>query len=136
VKFALSGKVFQRCSLFKRFQDYFCLKFCGEFSSAFLFHDSKIKICFSTLIRCPKKGYIIKTDPTFSTIEKIAKALGIELSKLFKADEVFKEVNSYDKTLLEKLEEKEKQAFYSIMDAFIFKKILKDALSNAIDMVL
>lgn len=81
-----------------------------------------------------------KTDPTFSTIEKIAKALGIELSELFKADEVFKEVNSYDKTLLEKLalieklEEKEKQAFYSIMDALISKKKLKDTLSNAIDM--
>lgn len=53
-------------------------------------------------------------------------------------DEVFKDINSYDKTLLEKLnlveklEDKEKQAFYSIMDALISKKKLKDTLSNAI----
>jgi transcriptional regulator with XRE-family HTH domain len=80
-----------------------------------------------------------KTDPTFSTIEKIAKALGMELSELFKADEVFKDVNSYDKTLLEKLnlieklEDKEKQAVYSILDALIAKKKLKDTLSDAIN---
>jgi len=80
-----------------------------------------------------------KTDPTFSTIEKISRALGVELSELFKADEVFRDVNSYDKTLLEKLsmieklEEKEKQAFYSILDALVAKKKLKDTLSNAIN---
>lgn len=81
-----------------------------------------------------------KTDPTFSTIEKISNALGIELSELFKADEVFKEVNSHDKTLLEKLnlieklEDKEKNAFYSILDALIAKKKLKDTLSDAINL--
>jgi transcriptional regulator with XRE-family HTH domain len=79
-----------------------------------------------------------KTDPSFSSIEKIAKALGVELSDLFKAEEVFKDVNSYDKSLLEKLslieklEEKEKQAFFSIMDALLAKKKLKDTLANAI----
>lgn len=81
-----------------------------------------------------------KTDPTFSTIEKISRALGIDLSELFKADEVFKDVNSYDRTLLEKLsmieklEDKEKQAFYSILDALVAKKKLKDTLSNAINL--
>ena len=81
-----------------------------------------------------------KTDPTFSTIEKISNALGIELSELFKADEVFKEVNSYDKTLLEKLslieklEDKERLAVYSILDALIAKKKLKDTLSDAINL--
>lgn len=35
-----------------------------------------------------------KTDPSFSAVVRIAKALGVELSDLFKADEVFKEVNS------------------------------------------
>jgi len=81
-----------------------------------------------------------KTDPSFSSIEKIAKALGVELSDLFKADEVFKDSNSYDKSLMEKLslidklEDKEKQAFFSIMDALLAKKKLKDTLTNAIGM--
>ena len=79
-----------------------------------------------------------KTDPSFSSIEKIAKALGVELSDLFKADEVFKDADSYDKTLMEKLslidklEDREKQAFFSIMDALLAKKKLKDTLTNAI----
>lgn len=79
-----------------------------------------------------------KTDPSFSSIEKIAKALGVDLSDLFKADEIFKDANSYDKSLMEKLslieklEDKEKQAFFSIMDALLAKKKLKDTLSDAI----
>lgn len=81
-----------------------------------------------------------KTDPAFSNVEKIAKALGVGITDLFKADEVFKDIDSYDKTLMEKisliekLEEKEKQAFYSILDALVSKKKLKDTLSNAIDL--
>ena len=69
-----------------------------------------------------------KTDPSFSNVTKIAKALGVELSELFKSDEVFKDVNSYDKSLIEKLsiieklDDKEKQAFYSILDALVAKK--------------
>jgi len=79
-----------------------------------------------------------KTDPSFSSIEKIAKALGVDLSDLFKADEIFKDANSYDKSLMEKLslieklEDKEKQAFFSVMDALLAKKKLKDTLSDAI----
>ena len=81
-----------------------------------------------------------KTDPSFSNVVKIAKALGIELSDLFKSDGIFKDINSYDKTLLEKLslieklEDKEKQAFYSILDALVAKKRMKDTLSDAIDL--
>ena len=62
----------------------------------------------------------------------------ISILNVLGSDEVFKEVNSFDRTLLEKLnmieklEEKEKQAFYSILDALITKKKLKDTLSNAI----
>jgi len=44
-----------------------------------------------------------KTDPSFSSIEKIATALSVELSELFHADEVFKEINSADKSLTEKI---------------------------------
>ena len=39
-----------------------------------------------------------KTDPSFSAVVKIAKGLGVELHELYKADELFKEVNTYDKT--------------------------------------
>ena len=39
-----------------------------------------------------------KTDPTTNTLEKIAKALGIELSELFISDTIFKDINSANKT--------------------------------------
>ena len=80
-----------------------------------------------------------KTDPAFSTIEKIAKALGVGLAELINADDIFAEVNSYDKSVIEKmalvdqLEEKEKTAFFSILDALVSKKRLKDSLSNALN---
>lgn len=79
-----------------------------------------------------------KTDPAFSSVLKIAKALGVEIADLFRADEVLKDVNSLDKSLMEKmalveqLDKKEKAAFYSVLDAFIGKKKLKDALSSAL----
>lgn len=79
-----------------------------------------------------------KTDPTSSTLEKIAKALGVELSELFASSGTIKDVNSYDKTMLEKLrlidqlEEKEKKSIFNIVDGLIAKKILKDSLSNAL----
>jgi transcriptional regulator with XRE-family HTH domain len=79
-----------------------------------------------------------KNDPSFSNVVRISEALGIDLIELFKADEVFKDINSFNKTIVEKLgmieqlEEKEKQAFYSILDALISKKKLKDTLTNAL----
>ncbi|TXI32304.1 MAG: XRE family transcriptional regulator [Niabella sp.] len=79
-----------------------------------------------------------KTDPAFSSVVKIAKALGVPLYDLFKADEVFTDVNSFDKTLMEKialieqLDKKEKTAFYAVLDAFLGKKKMKDALSNVL----
>ena len=36
-------------------------------------------------------------------VDKIANALGFSLSELFKADDIFTDVNTYDKTLMEKL---------------------------------
>jgi transcriptional regulator with XRE-family HTH domain len=80
-----------------------------------------------------------KTDPAFSTIEKVARALGVGLAELVNADDIFAEVNSYDKSVIEKmalvdqLEEKEKSAFFSILDALVSKKRLKDSLSNALN---
>ena len=79
-----------------------------------------------------------KTDPSFSAVARIAKALGVELSELFQAHELFKEVKSFDKSLMEKmalveqLDKKEKTAFYSVLDAFLGKKKMKDALSNVL----
>lgn len=79
-----------------------------------------------------------KTDPSFSSVARIAKAMGVGLADLFKADELFKDVDSYDRSLMEKLslieqlEKKEKQAFYAILDALIAKKKLKDTLNTAL----
>jgi hypothetical protein len=51
---------------------------------------------------------------------------------------VFADVNSFDKSLMEKmalvdhLDKKEKTAFYAVLDAFLGKKKMKDALSNVL----
>jgi len=77
-----------------------------------------------------------KTDPSFSAVVKIAQALGLNLSELFSADEIFNETNSYDKTLMEKLrlldllDEDEKKSIYTLIDSLISKKKLKDSLQN------
>ncbi len=79
-----------------------------------------------------------KTDPSFSSVVKIAAALSVPLYDLFKADELFADVNSFDKSLMEKmalvehLDKKEKTAFYAVLDAFLGKKKMKDALSNVL----
>ena len=71
-------------------------------------------------------------------MEKIAQALGIGLAELVNTNDALKEVNSYDKSVIEKmalvdqLEEKEKSAFFSILAALVSKKKLKDSLSNAL----
>ena len=81
-----------------------------------------------------------KTDPSVSTLEKIAQALGVTLAELFAEDGQALEINSNDKTLMEKvklienLEEEEKRTLFNILDAFISKKKLKDALTNALDL--
>jgi hypothetical protein len=54
---------------------------------------------------------------------KIAKALGVSVAELFSADELFKDVNSVDKSLMEKialieqLDKKERSAFFVMLDA-------------------
>lgn len=79
-----------------------------------------------------------KTDPSFSAVVRIAKAMGLELYELFKTNTGFKEVNSLDKSVLEKvalieeLDKKEKAAFYVMLDALVSKKRLKDSLNNAL----
>lgn len=78
-----------------------------------------------------------KTDPSVSTLERVAQALGVELAELFTA-ETIQEVNSYDKTLMEKirlmegLSDDERKTIFTILDAFIGKKKLKDTLSSVL----
>jgi len=81
-----------------------------------------------------------KTDPSFNTVVKIAKALGVELYELFNINNTYKDISTYDKTLIDKLtlveqlDKKEKQAFFVMLDALVNKKRLKDALNNAISL--
>ena len=80
----------------------------------------------------------VKVDTQFSTIEKIAGALKVDVVNLVAADDVFKDISAYDKTLVEKLqlvdqlEEGEKKSVFSIIDSLAAKKKLKDTLSNAL----
>lgn len=79
-----------------------------------------------------------KTDPSVSTVERIAKALGISLAELFVHSDELKEVHSLDKSVMEKvsliesLTPEEKQTIYNMLDAFVGKKKLKDTLSNVL----
>ena len=79
-----------------------------------------------------------KTDPSFTIVAKIAKALGVTLAELFEADSIFIDVNSADKTLMEKikvmeqLDEQERKSLYNIIDGLFSKKKLKDTLSSAL----
>ncbi len=79
-----------------------------------------------------------KTDPSFTIVSKIAKALGVTVGELVQADEIFSEVRSKDKTLMEKLrlldtlDDKDKQSLYHIIDTFVAKKKMKDNLSSVL----
>ena len=80
-----------------------------------------------------------KTEPSLSSLEKIAKALGVKLSDLFDDEDKLADVNSYDASLMEKvkliedLNDDEKKTVFSIVDAFAGKKKLKDALANVLN---
>jgi len=65
-------------------------------------------------------------------------ALGISLADLFKADDIFKDANTYDKTLMKKLklidelDNTEKKSLYNIIDSLIAIKRLKDNLQSLV----
>ncbi len=77
-------------------------------------------------------------EPSISTLEKIAKALGVKLSDFFDTDDKMADINSYDASIMEKiklveeLNEDEKKIVFSLVDALVGKKKLKDALSNVL----
>ncbi|MBK9567158.1 MAG: helix-turn-helix domain-containing protein [Saprospiraceae bacterium] len=69
-----------------------------------------------------------KTDPSYSTIEKIAKAMGCTLTELFSNGEQVLDIHSIDKSLMEKvailenLDEDEKKGIYSIIDGLVLRE--------------
>ena len=80
-----------------------------------------------------------KTDPSVSTVEKIAKALGVTMAELFTDGEDLREVNSFDKTLMERvalidgLNKEEQKTIFTILDAFISKNKFKSTLKNVLN---
>lgn len=78
-------------------------------------------------------------EPSLSTLEKIAKALGVTLSDFFDTDDKLADVNSYDASIMEKiklvevLNDEEKKIVFSLVDALVSKKKLKDALSGVLN---
>lgn len=76
-----------------------------------------------------------KTNPSVSTIVKIAKALDIDVYELFLEDKP----NSFDKTiiekvsLIEKLSTEEQKIIFSILDAFLSKQKLDKTLQKIVE---
>ena len=81
-----------------------------------------------------------KTEPSITTLEKIASALRVGLSDFFNEDAPAQdvEVNTYDSSLMERvklidtLPDEEKKTVFSIVDAFVGKRKLKNALQNVL----
>lgn len=80
-----------------------------------------------------------KTDPTVTTLEKISKALGVSLSELFANANDLNDVQSVNKTVMEKvtlienLSDEERNTIYFMLDSFLGKQKLKDVLSNVLN---
>lgn len=80
-----------------------------------------------------------KTNPSVTTIEKIAIALGVKTYELFLEDVSSHNINSLDKTLVEKvtlintLTLEEQKTIFSILDAFVSKQKLNDTLNKVLD---
>lgn len=79
-----------------------------------------------------------KTDPSVSTLEKIAQAMGLTLAELFAWGEEVKDLHSVDKSLMEKvtlleaLPEEERNTIFIMLDAFVGKRKLKNALQSVL----
>lgn len=78
-----------------------------------------------------------KSEPTITSLEKIAKALEVDIIDFFKSTNSY-DVNSYDSSLIEKvklidgLNEEQKKSIFNIIDTAVANKRLKDTLSNAL----
>ena len=79
-----------------------------------------------------------KVDPQCSSIEKIAIALGVNLSDVFAQENNLENINSIDKSIIEKvqlidqLDDKQKESIFNIIDMAIYNIKLKQTLSNAL----
>ncbi|TRW95859.1 helix-turn-helix domain-containing protein [Flavobacterium gawalongense] len=79
-----------------------------------------------------------KVDPQFSSIERIANALGVDIVDIFNSDKIITDIDSFDKTLVEKiqlmeqLEENQRKSIFSIIDMAIYNIKLKQTLSSAL----
>lgn len=79
-----------------------------------------------------------KVDPQFSSVEKIANALGVDIADMFNSNKVITDIDSFDKSLVEKiqlieqLEENQKKSIFSIIDMAIYNIKLKQTLSSAL----
>ena len=78
-----------------------------------------------------------KSEPVVSTLEKIARALEVEVADFFKDDQSY-DINSYNKNIVEKLRlieqlgEKQKETLYNFIDMAITNQNLKNTLSSAL----
>jgi transcriptional regulator with XRE-family HTH domain len=79
-----------------------------------------------------------KVDPQISSIEKIAKALGVDISAVFSDENINADIDSLNKSVVEKvqmieqLDSKQKESIFSIIDMAIYNIKLKQTLSNAL----
>ena len=82
-----------------------------------------------------------KTDPSFSTVERIVQTLDIGMAELFEREPPVVEVNSYIKAtqeklrLIEELEEADRQAVFRLIDGLVSKRRLMVAMSAALQQV-
>jgi transcriptional regulator with XRE-family HTH domain len=81
-----------------------------------------------------------KVDPQCSSIEKIANALGVSLADIFTQENSLENINSIDKSIVEKVElieqldEKQRESIFSIIDMAIYNIKLKQTLSSALSL--
>jgi transcriptional regulator with XRE-family HTH domain len=79
-----------------------------------------------------------KTDPSVTTLIKIAKALGVSMAELFTNKDILQDFNSIDTTLMERvslidgLSKEEQSTIFSILDAFLAKRKLKSTLKTVL----
>jgi len=79
-----------------------------------------------------------KTEPYIGTVERIAKALGVSIGELLNEQATPTVVHTVDMTLMERvrligsLPQKEQETIFAILDAFVGKKRLKEALESAL----
>ena len=80
-----------------------------------------------------------KTEPTVSILEKVAQALEVDITDLFKTD-ISYDVTTYDKSLVDKvrmideLGDSQKKSISNIIDMAIANKKLRDTLSAALNL--